>query len=198
MKTAQRYSRLFLWVLSLVVMLSFWFLRTLNVSAETTMVNVTIESGTLHFTTIPNDVTFSNIKLTGQADKASQSLIPLKVTDARGTGKGWSVEVSATPFAETSSSLALDPGSLKIKKPVAFTSEFVGSIPPTSNYLGSDPYSIDGGSSVKIVKASDNSGLGPWTISWDSDSLSLTLNPATTRIGTYVSTITWQLNDVPE
>jgi hypothetical protein len=60
---------------------------------------VTITPGTLHFTSTPSDVAFGSQALTG-ADQvvASNAASEVDVTDATGSGSGWTVSASAPSF----------------------------------------------------------------------------------------------------
>lgn len=196
LKTIKKSSPTLPLLLSLVILIGNCFLDFHSVHAEDTNVSVSITAGTLTLTNFPNNLTFDPITLTGSVQTTSGVLTNLVVTDARGSGAGWSVEVSATQFEKTGeTSTKLDAGSLKLYSPAGITSPTNSSVPTIKS--DGEPFVIDSGTSYKMVSADVNAGLGVWTISWDPADLQLTLNPGTTKAGAYTSKITWQLNQAP-
>lgn len=112
------------------------------------------------------------------------------VTDARGTGAGWNVAVSATPFAQVGGK-SLSPGSLTLTAPV------VGFLDPNSSPLDTlTPLggTIDGGS-VKVLSAAVDGGMGGYRI--DPMAMQLELKPKEVYAGTYTSTVTVALTTGP-
>ncbi|AGK53869.1 WxL domain-containing protein [Bacillus sp. 1NLA3E] len=156
----------------------------------------TAENGGLYFSKIPNAVDFGTINLNGIGSTQYGNLTQLSVTDARGTGTGWIVQVSANQLTNTNNE-TFPYGSLKINAPDSFTPGYA----PASNSpvasISKDT-SIDnvGGVPVPIFRADNNAGLGLWNIDWPSQSIRLDV-PGNVKIGTYTSTITWVLVATP-
>lgn len=194
MKTNRKFTRIFPFLLSLVVLLGIVFWSPWGVVAEDTQVNVTITGDQLRFDAIPDDIGFSEIKLTGGEDTKSANLTDLVVIDARGTGAGWHVSVSGTQLTSEVSD-TIDKGSLTMSMPSVISPKFGTGQEPTA--VVTVPFAIDEGEIINIVEATTDHGLGTWNINWEPDALKLEINPANTKAGTYTGAITWTLNQTP-
>lgn len=137
------------------------------------------------------------------------------IIDSRGTQEGWNLTVSATPFsivepangfAEGTSHYSLPLGSLNL----ATASNLIGvngeksDVMPIINNLNA---AIDMGESLKVVTSDVGKGMGEYKLTFDTDALSLVIDPLTAKIDTvnypdsvtpYESTITWDLINGPK
>lgn len=118
----------------------------------------------------------------------------LKVTDLRGTQAGYSLSVSASQFQNTDGH----------KLPVgSITLDGVKSIERVGTGTGTAPLAklnsttaIDGGE-VLVANAAAGTGAGVFDISFNEDALGLIVDATTAKVGTYESTLTWNLQATP-
>lgn len=115
------------------------------------------------------------------------------VTDLRGTQAGYNLQVSAGAFE--SAGHTLPTGSLTIDP--------LTNIERVGDGLGEGPVSsltattiIDEGS-VEVLSAPAGDGAGIFDITFDSDALGLTVDATTAKIGSYETTLTWDLHATP-
>lgn len=190
-----------MWVATLGLLIICNFEMPMDVKAENTNASVLINGGLLEFSAVPVNVTFNPVTLNGIVQIVDFDFTGFSVTDARGTGVGWKMQVSASQFA-VDATKKLPIGSLSLKPPSGFTAGYDNPSPsPTVGGTYSVPQVIDGQDERVIVTAVADAGMGKWNINWDeatNNDLTLTLNPATTKVGNYVSTITWTLSTGPE
>lgn len=175
------------------------FLVTAPVHAATngtTDESVTISAGALTVTAPTVTAPFQSVVLDGNNQNVTSDLGTLAVGDSTGTGNGWNVMVSATQFTdEVGNTLPL--GSLTLAQPesVVGTGGTTSAIPSILN----GPFVIDDGNSYKILSAEMNEGMGNYDVTFPTSTLTLSLNPATTKIdtvdnsSTYSSTITFTI-----
>jgi len=160
---------------------------------QTNQINASIINGDLLLDPVAME-DFEDIPLSPEASTHYASITaPLKVTDARGTNEGWSLNVSATPFASVDH--ALPAGSLTLKgvESITATSTTPGVVP--SNTLSATTVIDDG--SVVVAEALNGEGAGVFEIAFPQDALGLTVDPGTAEIGDYSSTVTWTLASTP-
>ena len=164
-------------------------------AADVTTSTVTIDGGTLKFEDVPGTANFDPIPLTGLEQNVSTNLSDFSVVDARGTGEGWSVQVSATNLMNGVDKEMPD-GSLSLSKPIEMTQGYTGtpnSLPVIKDFT---LLPIDGAGVNSIITATTGNGLGKWTINWgapNNQALKLRIDPGVVKTGTYQSTITWSL-----
>lgn len=115
------------------------------------------------------------------------------VKDLRGTHEGWSLTVEASQF---------DNGSHKLPKG-SLTLDGVKSIDRVGTGTGELPEKrldkttvIDDGS-VMVTNAKKGTGMGVFDVKFDEDALGLTVDATTAKVGTYTSTLTWNLHSTP-
>lgn len=156
-------------------------------AADSTAVVVT---GGLLAVDTPDVTPFSVLTLDGSAATLHATLDVFTVTDARGTGAGWSVLVQATPVREFDPLLGdyvtggrtLPTGSLSMSAP-AITA--AGTISPRPSIEPGAPWALDG-PAVKIASAAIGAGMGRY----DFDGVALSLNvPASTHAAAYRSDV---------
>jgi hypothetical protein len=152
----------------------------------------TVTGGTLGFVSAPANTGF-NVSLTGH-DVVATSTQTFDVGDATGSGAGWNITATSTPF--TAGSHSLSPTSVTVQAvPTVVCDSGASCSVATSgvNY----PYTLPAGTTAptatKIFSAAANTGLGNQTVT-----LGLTLAiPANTFAGSYSSTWTYTLVSGP-
>lgn len=135
------------------------------------------------------------------------------VKDLRGTGEGWRLDVSATPFtevtpeggfAEGSQALVLPIGTLAINPAENIERVGEGTSGLPSSVLTGNTVIDDG--TVTVIRADKGNGMGVYKISFPKDALALTLNPSTLKVDKvnypdkktpFESTIKWDLIQAP-
>lgn len=174
-----------------------------NVHAATTgtsVVNVGVTGGALSITAPTVLLDFGNTTLTGNTQTLNATLGGFTAGDATGTGNGWRVTVRASQFTEVGgAAFTLPTDILQMSAPttVAPTGGTTSAVPSIKTGA---PWTIDGASSVTVLSAAVNQGMGNYQVTVPGNTLTLTLNPATTKIDAtnfpaaptpYRSTLTW-------
>ncbi|WP_422122779.1 WxL domain-containing protein [Planococcus sp. X10-3] len=155
-------------------------------------VQSTITGGNMNITGVSASTFGDAVTLDGSTQTVTGAAIStFNVTDARGTGAGWNVAVSATPFLHNSNTKTLSAGSLTLAAPEV-TKIDTNSSAETTVTPASGP--IDGGS-VKVLSAEADGGMGSYTIS--AMAMSLELKPKEVYAGTYTSTVNVELTTGP-
>jgi hypothetical protein len=162
--------------------------------AATDNTSVTLNGGTLDYTTgfAAND--FPTTTLNGLPQVLTTNTTAWSVTDGRGlgaldTGAGWNVTIAASQFSGGGKTLPT--GSMTLAVPSVPTTN-VGNIaaPPVPQALVNP---IDGGGAAqKMVSAAAGTGGGQWTFGAQPTALTLNVAPGV-QAGTYTSTITTTL-----
>lgn len=117
------------------------------------------------------------------------------VTDLRGTQAGYALSVEASPFTNMGTGHALPNGSLTLD--AVSTIERVGTgtgVLPVSQLTTTT--AIDDGV-IKVLNAPEGTGAGIFDVKFAADALGLTVDATTAKVGTYESTLTWNLNSTP-
>ncbi|MBO0473622.1 WxL domain-containing protein [Enterococcus ureasiticus] len=120
----------------------------------------------------------------------------VQVTDKRGTGVGWTLQVRSTDFIDSQNSSNILKGA-QVTIPVGTVSSDDGnsSTAPTASEVALNA------TDATIFKAAAQSGLGSWVDKFDGtdneSKVSIEI-PAGSMKGSYVSTITWTLADAPK
>jgi len=167
-----------------------WLLPAAPAGAATATATVT--GGSLAFVSSPPNVTFSaTLNGLNQTVTANQAL---DVSDATGSGAGWSISATSTTFTTGSVTLSTTSTSITSTPTVACDS---GATCVTATNGVSYPYTLPAAASAptatKMFNAAVNTGEGNQTVSvtW---SLAV---PATAAPGTYTSTWTISLASGP-
>lgn len=119
----------------------------------------------------------------------------VQVTDKRGEGQGWSLQVKTTDFVD-------QVDAKKILKGAELTLP-VGTIVPAPGNISVAPTAATAtltstnAKAQPIMTAAKNNGLGTWVDKFDSTQVKLMI-PAGNLVGEYVSTLTWSLLDAPK
>lgn len=158
----------------------------------------TKEPGPLSLDSV-SSFTFATKKL-GTESKAPLEAQPvvgtklgLQVTDSRGKDLGWNLKVSATAFETTDKSLTLKGAVMTIPAGKLTTLEGVDPLlAPTANEVKLSP------TSASIMSASATKGRSSWSNAFEENGEKVTLAvPSGNKSASYVSTITWSLEDAP-
>jgi hypothetical protein len=140
-------------------------------------------------------VNFDSVILDGNTKTTTSAVSPMTLTDARGTGGGWDVNLKATTFTNaeaahsTLNTLPDDSLALGVVSIEAGTD----STPVTNIVIGSG--TIDNVSGVTILDAGINEGMGIYTV--NIADMTLTLLPMDAKAGTYTTEITMTLTQGP-
>lgn len=152
-------------------------------------VNIEILGDGLSLETSPIQ-SFGNIALKGEPKTYKTSFeSPIKIKDLRGTHEGWTLSVQASQFTNEKG-YKLPKGSMTLDgvKTVNGESEINVHLNQTTV--------IDDGS-VIVAHANEGQGMGAVELIFNDDAIGLTIDPATAKLGTYTSTITWTLQATP-
>lgn len=142
---------------------------------------------------------FADLKLSG-----GSTSVPLKattmqnaqVTDARGTGAGWQLQVKQSELQTSDQTKTLKGAQINLANAVVAAGRTNTSTDaPTMNTASlalNENYQ-------PLTTAAAQTGLGTWLIKYNADSTNdITLKvPAGNLIGDYTGTVTWQLSDSP-
>ena len=163
----------------------FAMMVTGGVAYGSSVTHVVLTAGTSLQATDPTVGDFGAIPLTGAATRATATMTSLKVTDPRGTGKGWHVTMQATQFTDRATRNTLPPGSLYMSAPNVAQRDWTSSALPA---IQDGSYFIDHGSAVQIASAAAGDGMGSFEFT-PGGGLTLCVG-ADTRPGAYVSIVT--------
>lgn len=169
--------------------------NTFAAEPSTSIIKGELTGGDIGFKALPA-ATLTGSQLTTATDWSIGNVI-----DARGSGTGWNVSLTLTPFKEVAdggsyvtNGKSLSASSLKVSgvptvAAVDETSSDVSTISRVANETA-----LDTGSAVKILSASANGGMGSYTFG----NLDVTLTiPASAYATTYKTDATVSLNTAP-
>ncbi|MGC8462024.1 MAG: WxL domain-containing protein [Candidatus Dormibacteria bacterium] len=152
---------------------------------------VPIVAGTLSFVTPPANLGFSTVPLTG-SNQTATATETLDIGDNTGSGSGWDVTVSNTPFTNGTQTLPnSDFTAASPSTPVCDSG--VTCTPATWSGSVGYPYTLPGSTATKLLSAAATTGMANQTvtIAWSASI------PANTYAGTYTSTWTLTLASGP-
>lgn len=135
--------------------------------------------------TAPAAGNFADVELNGKIQTTSADIDNFTVTDARGTGDGWNVTVSATQLEDKVAGLTIPKGSIAITKPKV-TAQAGASEADLITPVGG---AIDVDTPLKVLSAPKEGGMGKFDVTFEEPALTLTLNPRDVKAGSYTSTI---------
>lgn len=158
------------------------------VPAGSVQATVTIGAGNLSNTSGAS-IPFGSVALTGaDANLPFAPTTPWRAMDARGTGAGWNITVSATDFTSALGGIAV--ANFKVQLLAAKIVRIAGNTSPTS---GATTYQPLGATPLKLLSAAAGQGMGTYDYTPD---FQLTV-PAQTLAGTYQSVVTVSVNTGP-
>jgi len=148
---------------------------------------VTVQAGTLSFTTDSTSQTLAPVSLSGLDSSTTGSLGTFTVIDGRGSQAGWQLVLSASDFTLDSSPALPIPASNFFVKPAPTVTYICGN--PTLPTANSGGLAFPG---VAVLVAASGTGDGQYQVN---PPLEL-LVPASTYAGTYEATITITLSSL--
>ncbi|UYX55668.1 WxL domain-containing protein (plasmid) [Bacillus thuringiensis] len=137
---------------------------------------------------------FNAVTLNGETQVTHADPGTLVVTDARGTGEGYRVNVRANQFkvsADTKSDKTLPKGSLVLSSGGADVTK-VGGTQSQNPEFKAENFVIDTDNQSTILSAKKDQGMGKYNIKFKNDALSLTLNPHSTYVVNKSGTTTYE------
>lgn len=140
---------------------------------------------------------FGQISVSDKTPKYQQ-LKTQTISDTRGTGEGYNLVVSSTKFIDVNDSKkALNAGTLSVKNPTSssFTKKTNGG--DGNGIIHTGKNTIDG-SSIMLLYAPRNAGMGNYDIEFDNKALEFKIIQNDAKKGTYKSIITFTLSTGPE
>lgn len=130
-----------------------------------------------------------------QSYEAQSISEPIQVSDLRGTGAGWDLTVSLSPFTLTDSGAqTLQGAKLVITNPVIAPESATPGTPPqapqTTELTTDDTV-------TPIFSAEKDAGMGVWNLAWQAPNTTLVVRQGTARVGSSAATLTWSLQSAP-
>ncbi len=139
---------------------------------------------------------FTAVLLNGLRQTTTFTVTDMTVVDARGTGAGWSVNLTATRFINNTAANDTATATLPASSLVLGTVSIVADADATAtNNIAIVQGAIDKSGGVKILNTPINEGMGTYVVSIAANTL--TLLPRNSKAGTYTSTITLTLSQGP-
>lgn len=138
----------------------------------------------------PSVGTFKDVTLQDQATTVATDVSPIVVQDWRDSNNEWRLNVSATPLKGLLHTLPK--GTIKLKEINRINQVKGSGTLPTKGYSGNKV--IDDGT-FNIVESVN--ARGEYEITFPTDALEIVVDPTTSKIGKYESTITWDLIHAP-
>ena len=160
----------------------------------TTQAQVSFGAGALTLLSVPALDFGSQTPSPIIADYPAQSIdAPVRIADLRGTGAGWKLLVSLSPF-QNEGKATLDGATITLAgSTVSSVYDTTGAAPEanTPAVLTSD------NTSVPVLTAQTNAGEGAWVQIFAPGQAVLKVYPGSTSQGVSVATLTWSLQDAP-
>nr|WP_315528826.1 WxL domain-containing protein [Carnobacterium maltaromaticum] len=128
-----------------------------------------------------------------EATPVEGTKLGLQVTDTRGQDLGWNLKVSATAFETVDKTLTLKGAVMTIPAGKLTTEEGVDpALTPTAYKVNLSP------TATSIMSATTTQGRSRWSNAFEGNGEKVTLAvPSGNKVASYVSTITWSLEDAP-
>ncbi|WP_035064803.1 WxL domain-containing protein [Carnobacterium maltaromaticum] len=135
----------------------------------------------------------SEAKAPLEATPVEGTKLGLQVTDSRGQDLGWNLKVSATAFETADKSLTLKGAVMTIPEGKLTTAQGVDPLlTPSAFKVNLSP------TATSIMSATTTQGRSSWSNAFEGNGEKVTLAvPAGNKVASYVSTITWSLEDAP-
>ena len=150
--------------------------------------DVTINAGSLTLVS-PTLATFAPVTLTGATQTDTLSASGGTITDATGTGSGWTLKIGATQFVN--GARALSRGSFKLTSVPGMTLIDSSSSAIADIDVVAANGDVDQVTPITVFTSGTDEGMGSYNIG--EHQFTLTLLPKETFVGTYTSTITYTL-----
>ena len=169
------------------------------IAAETTdntKATVTFTAGELKLESVPVlDFGTNAISHMEEVYKAVTAAPDVQISDLRGSGNGWDLYVSLSPFTlDGSSTETLNAASIRFTSPTVNGENGNAGTPPTAT---PDIKLTSDNTQTPVLKAGNGEGMGVWSLHWDTENTTLTVKPGTAEQGKSVATLTWSLQSTP-
>ena len=169
-----------------------------SVETDYSNATVTFNPGILELKTVP-DFTFGahNIPESGNGEYKAQTISgPLRVSDARGTGKGWQVTVALDSFKQDENK-TLNGALITLSGGKAEAPD--GNLVETAPSVSTPVEILSNNVEKKLVTATANTGKGTWDTEWQETgaSVKLTVPASSHTVGAHSAVMTWNLIDAP-
>jgi hypothetical protein len=139
----------------------------------------------------PNMGDFLPITLTGDVQTTTSTMGAFNITDGRGTGEGWNIMITATPFTDTATQKIIPQNSIEITTPEIIARGGASDVSTITASSGT----IDNPVGLKFLSAAANGGMGKYDVG--ESQMKITLLPKSTFAGTYTSTLTFNIISGP-
>lgn len=168
-----------------------------EVDSKTTTATITFTAGKLEIVEAP-EFDFGSQEISSRAAvcpaQAGNGPLTLGVSDARGAGDGWKVNVRLSAFALDRGAATLNGASLKLAYPAGSAAGGTVGTPPAIQQSVTIP---SDNSVVPVVTANEGEGAGAWTITWDNANVKLNVPGGSAETGVSTGTLNWILQDAP-
>ena len=165
--------------------------------SEETNATVTFVAGNLELVSVP-EFNFGSQTISSATETytMTNTVVPVKVSDARGSGEGWSLNVSLSPFMlEDGETESLQGAYIQIEN--ATVSAVNGTIGDAPAVAGASLQIDSDNSETPVFSAALNAGRGVWQMNWSMGDASLVVLPGTAHPGLSTATLTWSLQAAP-
>lgn len=160
---------------------------------QTNDLNVKIQSGGYSLQ-VPTVEPIDNIVLKDNPETYNTSFDQgIVIKDLSGSQEGWRLDVAASQL--DNGGYKLPKGSLVLSPLKSVNRVGTGSGNFPTNSMSSNMI-IDSGA-VEVAKAVQGSGMGVFALEFPEDSLALTVDSTTAKVGNYNSVLTWNLVQAP-
>ena len=167
-----------------------------DTNKETTA-TVTFEAGTLSLVNVATfDFGEQEIAAASETYSAISVDPAIRVSDLRGNGSGWDLNVALSEFLHEESSKELSGAFLTLTGTSISGINGTLSNAPTSTSTESLVLASDGEQNSIFVAEAD-AGMGVWEINTELTDAELTVLPGTARTGNYEADLTWTLQTTP-
>lgn len=184
--------KLGLLITGVVLLLSVATINTtvLATNTATTNAEISFEPGTLSLDSVGN-IYFGSHTIDGSTTvfkKTTQSL--MQVSDARGSGAGWRLTVSLSPFKNTLGVDSLPGATIRFMDAHATG---LAEAPVMSSTITLNPDNTP----VLVAEAVSGTGRGQWDLKVDANKAEIEVPVAQQAVSTYKAVMNWTLSDLP-
>ena len=168
-----------------------------EVDSEETNATVNFIAGNLELMGVP-EFNFGSPTISSATETYTMTnvVVPVQVSDARGSGEGWSLNVSLSPFTlDDGETESIQGAYIQIKNAtVSAVNGTVGDAP----LVASANLQIDSDNTeTPVFSAAADAGRGVWQMNWSMGDASLVVLPGTANPGINTATLTWSLQTAP-
>lgn len=151
--------------------------------------SVQVEGGSLGITAGGAVGNFTPVTLTGSNVSTTAQISDIVVTDARGSGAGWRLQLTGTNLIGSGSAAGktISASQVTVKR-LADVTPGPGVTAPNPQLNGAPTFALPT-SAANLATAAEGAGMGTYTLDCADDMLTLVV-PASTYAGTYTTTIT--------